>query len=288
VVARTVLDLDEKQSRHIALCRRRLRIEDAVAASGLGPPRQSWPGVLSASRFPGEGVYRTVADAVRTSSVLPSAQGHGHFTASPYRHDRHDEQQRDARAVIVATRSGYAADTSSLQAKSRIWTCSRTLSCGHRAWRSATFSLECAVDELADRLGIDPIVLRLRNEPEKDPTGGEPFSDRHIVRPIGRALHALGGQKGKPGAAGERRVADRVRLRDRDLSLLPHAGGAARITVSAMPATVRSRARDWVGHSGDADDRPGRGSACRSITLVEYGDSFCRGSARGGSHQTAP
>ena len=44
-----------------------------------------------------------------------------------------------------------------------------------------TFALECAIDELADELGIDPIELRIRNEPEKDPTTGLPFSSRHIV-----------------------------------------------------------------------------------------------------------
>ncbi len=44
-----------------------------------------------------------------------------------------------------------------------------------------TFALECAIDELAAALGIDPIELRIRNEPEKDPTTGLPFSSRHIV-----------------------------------------------------------------------------------------------------------
>ena len=43
-----------------------------------------------------------------------------------------------------------------------------------------TFALECAMDELAEKLGIDPIELRLLNEPEKDPTSGLPFSARHI------------------------------------------------------------------------------------------------------------
>ena len=44
-----------------------------------------------------------------------------------------------------------------------------------------TFALESAIDELAVELGMDPIELRLRNEPEKDPTNGRPFSSRHIV-----------------------------------------------------------------------------------------------------------
>ncbi len=44
-----------------------------------------------------------------------------------------------------------------------------------------TFALESAIDELAVELGIDPIALRIRNEPDKDPTSGLPFSSRDIV-----------------------------------------------------------------------------------------------------------
>jgi xanthine dehydrogenase YagR molybdenum-binding subunit len=45
-----------------------------------------------------------------------------------------------------------------------------------------TFALESAVDELAAQTGIDPIELRIRNEPEEDPTSGKPFSSRNIVK----------------------------------------------------------------------------------------------------------
>jgi xanthine dehydrogenase YagR molybdenum-binding subunit len=41
-----------------------------------------------------------------------------------------------------------------------------------------TFALECAVDELAHQMGIDPIALRLRNESERHPIHGTPFSQR--------------------------------------------------------------------------------------------------------------
>lgn len=43
------------------------------------------------------------------------------------------------------------------------------------------FGPEVAMDELAEALGIDPIELRVRNEPEKDPETGLPFSSRHLV-----------------------------------------------------------------------------------------------------------
>jgi xanthine dehydrogenase YagR molybdenum-binding subunit len=44
-----------------------------------------------------------------------------------------------------------------------------------------TFGVECAMDELAAQLGIDPIELRRRNEPDCDPGSGKPFSTRRML-----------------------------------------------------------------------------------------------------------
>jgi xanthine dehydrogenase YagR molybdenum-binding subunit len=44
-----------------------------------------------------------------------------------------------------------------------------------------SFALESAMDELAGRLGIDPLELRLRNEPDVGPVSGLPFSSRNLV-----------------------------------------------------------------------------------------------------------
>lgn len=43
------------------------------------------------------------------------------------------------------------------------------------------YALESAMDELADALGIDPVELRVRNEPATEPDSGRPFSSRHLV-----------------------------------------------------------------------------------------------------------
>jgi len=43
------------------------------------------------------------------------------------------------------------------------------------------FALESAMDELAERSGIDPVELRIRNEPSVDPETGKPFSTRNLV-----------------------------------------------------------------------------------------------------------
>jgi xanthine dehydrogenase YagR molybdenum-binding subunit len=81
----------------------------------------------------------------------------------------------------VATRSGYAADTFKLDVEvAYMDTLANTFM---RAPGEAvgTFGLECAIDELAEQLEMDPVELRIRNEPQKDPTQGTPFSSRHIV-----------------------------------------------------------------------------------------------------------
>jgi len=44
-----------------------------------------------------------------------------------------------------------------------------------------SFALECAMDELAEAVGLDPVELRLRNEPETEPDTGKPFSSRHLA-----------------------------------------------------------------------------------------------------------
>ncbi len=43
------------------------------------------------------------------------------------------------------------------------------------------YALESAMDELAVACGIDPIELRMRNEPDTDPEEGTPFSSRNLI-----------------------------------------------------------------------------------------------------------
>jgi xanthine dehydrogenase YagR molybdenum-binding subunit len=46
------------------------------------------------------------------------------------------------------------------------------------AW--GVYALECAMDELAARLGVDPIELRLKNYAEEDQNEGKPFSSKEL------------------------------------------------------------------------------------------------------------
>lgn len=43
------------------------------------------------------------------------------------------------------------------------------------------YAAEVAMDELAVACGLDPIELRVRNEPEVDPESGNPWSGRHLI-----------------------------------------------------------------------------------------------------------
>ncbi|MFB2584462.1 xanthine dehydrogenase family protein molybdopterin-binding subunit [Herbiconiux liukaitaii] len=54
------------------------------------------------------------------------------------------------------------------------------------------YALESAIDELATALDLDPIELRLRNEPEVDPESGLPFSSRDLVGCLRRGAERFG------------------------------------------------------------------------------------------------
>ena len=54
------------------------------------------------------------------------------------------------------------------------------------------FALETAIDELAHEIGMDPIELRILNEPEKDPETNLPFSSRNLVACLRRGADEFG------------------------------------------------------------------------------------------------
>jgi xanthine dehydrogenase YagR molybdenum-binding subunit len=62
-------------------------------------------------------------------------------------------------------------------------------------------ALECAMDELAEKLDLDPIELRVRNEPSDDPEKHIPYSSRHLVACMQEGARRFGWDKrnAKPG-----------------------------------------------------------------------------------------
>jgi xanthine dehydrogenase YagR molybdenum-binding subunit len=94
-------------------------------------------------------------------------------------------------------------------------------------------ALECAMDELAERLNLDPVELRLRNDTQTDPEHRLPFSSRHLAECLREGAARFGWNKriAKPASVSDGRwliglgVASAVRG-----DLLRNATARARLT----------------------------------------------------------
>jgi xanthine dehydrogenase YagR molybdenum-binding subunit len=64
------------------------------------------------------------------------------------------------------------------------------------------FALESAMDELAEACAVDPVELRIRNEPDAEPETGRPFSSRSLVACLreGASRFGWGGRDPTPAA----------------------------------------------------------------------------------------
>lgn len=156
-----------------------------------------------------------------------------------------------------------------------------------------TFALECAVDELAERIGLDPIVLRRRNEPVQNPTKGTPFSSRHLIEAYRTGAQHFGWHErmGKPCM---RRDGEWLIGLGCASAVYPYYrmdGGAARITLSRDGAARIEVAGHDMG-MGTATAQTQLSAARLGLPLEKvmfvYGDSLLPGTIiAGGSQQTA-
>ncbi|MEO6001357.1 MAG: xanthine dehydrogenase family protein molybdopterin-binding subunit [Chitinophagaceae bacterium] len=62
---------------------------------------------------------------------------------------------------------------------------------------TGSFALESAIDELAYKLKIDPIAFRLKNQPDKDPSNGKPWSSRSSIQCLEEGAKAFGWERRK-------------------------------------------------------------------------------------------
>ncbi|PZT73491.1 MULTISPECIES: xanthine dehydrogenase family protein molybdopterin-binding subunit [unclassified Streptomyces] len=69
---------------------------------------------------------------------------------------------------------------------------------------SGMYALESAMDELAAELSLDPVELRLRNDPAEEPDSGKPFSSRGLAACLREGAARFGWQDRDP-APGSRR-----------------------------------------------------------------------------------
>lgn len=97
---------------------------------------------------------------------------------------------------------------------------------------SGMYALESAMDELAEALGMDPVEVRIRNEPDTEPDSGKPFSSRHLVECLREGARRFGwsGRDPRPGT------------RPRGPLLLGTGVAAATYPVQTYPSSAAARA----------------------------------------------
>ena len=155
-----------------------------------------------------------------------------------------------------------------------------------------TFALESAIDELAIELDLDPIELRIRNEPATDPSTGLPFSARHLVDAWRAGAERFGWER--RAAPGTRREGEWLIGMGCASATYPYhrfPGGAARIRLDKTGhATVEVPAADMGMGTSTAQTMitaERLGLPLERVT-VRHGDSSFPGSMlAGGSGQTA-
>jgi xanthine dehydrogenase YagR molybdenum-binding subunit len=242
-----------------------------------------------------EGVYRVVGGRTTTEQrVAIGAQTDGRFDAVIHTgfvamttHNALPEP------FIVATRSAYAAGSFKLDVE--VADMDMVANTFMRAPGEAvgTFGLECAVDELAERLGIDPIELRIRNEPEKDPTSGLPFSSRNIVAAYRSGAERFGWnmRHTRPGAQREGEWLIGMGCATATYPYYRMPGGVARLTLTKDGhATVEVAAHEMGMGTATTQTMVAAerlGLVMEQVTF-KYGDSRLPGLfLAGGSQQTA-
>jgi xanthine dehydrogenase YagR molybdenum-binding subunit len=160
-----------------------------------------------------------------------------------------------------------------------------------------SFALESAIDELAHEMAIDPIELRRRWEPARDPTTRSPHSQRDLVKAYADGAARFGWQRRDPmpgPVPGRRRDGEWLLGMGVATATYPYyrmPGARARLRLDSDGRITVSTAGHEMGmgtatvQAQHAADR--LGVALEQVSF-EYGDSrLPAGAMAGGSSQTA-
>ena len=242
-----------------------------------------------------EGVYRVVGGRTVTEQrVALGAQADGRFDAIIHTGAiAMTDHNNMPEPFILGTQCMYAAESFKLSVETAYMDMVANTFMRAPGESVGTFALESAVDELAEKMGMDPIELRLRNEPEQDPTQGIPFSSRHFVEACRAGAERFGWEKrsATPGARreGEWLVGMGMAAATYPYQRMP--GGAARITLTRQGRATVAIAAHEMG-MGTATTTAIVAAERLGLPLdrvtVDYGDSSLPGTVlAGGSQQTA-
>jgi len=171
-----------------------VRVITRFLGSGFGGKLWPWPHALLAAAC-ARNLNRPVKLVVSRAMMFQSV---GHRPAI----DQQVQLGADTGGKLTAIVQDYVNHTSILddydegcgEATGFLYSCPNVLVTGGLARRNVgtptsmrgpgavpgLYALESAMDELACKLKVDPLQLRLLNEPEKDETNGQPFSSRHL------------------------------------------------------------------------------------------------------------
>jgi xanthine dehydrogenase YagR molybdenum-binding subunit len=245
--------------------------------------------------LPREGVYRVVGGRTLTEQrVAIGAQADGRFDALIHTGVVATTMQNNMpEAFISPARCVYAAGSFKLGVETAYIDMLANTFMRAPGEAVGTFALESAVDELAEKLGIDPIELRKRNEPEKDPISGRPFSSRHLVEAYRSGAERFGWSKrnARPSARREGEWLIGMGCATATYPYFRMPGGAARLTLTKDGrATVEIAAHEMGMGTTTVQTQVTAerlGLAMDQVTF-EYGDSRLPGLVlAGGSQQTA-
>ena len=180
--------------------------------SGFGGKLWPWPHASLAAAC-ARNLNRPVKLVVSRSMMFQSV---GHRPAI----DQQIRLAANARGNLLAIEQDYVNHTSILddydegcgEATGFIYTCPNVLVTGGLARRNigtptsmrgpgavpGLYALESAMDELAIKLKLDPVQLRLMNEPAKDESTGQEFSSRHLKECLTTGAEKFGWSRYNP------------------------------------------------------------------------------------------
>jgi xanthine dehydrogenase YagR molybdenum-binding subunit len=97
--------------------------------------------------------------------------------------------------VCLATRTLYAAPNRLTRHRRAQLDLPRADSMRAPGDAIGVLALECAMDELAEAAGLDPVELRLRNDTQVEPEQNKPFASRHLTEVLREGASRFGWEK---------------------------------------------------------------------------------------------
>ena len=152
-------------------------------------------------------LYNHTTHRPPTIQQVRLAAGHdGRLTATGHRTWTGDQDGERGELASDQTRLMYGGANRSIETLITVLDLPKGGSMRAPGEAAGLLALECAMDELAERLGIDPVELRIRNDVQYDPIKGasRPFSDRKLIECLRDGAAAFGWDRRDPKPGSKR------------------------------------------------------------------------------------